>query len=158
MWIRGGRVAAATLTDLYSATVGAIGAMLIPGVFLFVALIIGSLRWIAPWLHTVPKNPLGALLDTLVTAGANDVNGVRFLIAQPDALMDEARGLARQLATQPTRGLGLIKRAMNASAANSLEQQLELEAVLQAEAASTADFDEGVAAFMEKRPPAFTGR
>lgn len=42
----------------------AIGAMLIPGVFLFVALIIGSLRWIAPWLHTVPKNPLGALLDT----------------------------------------------------------------------------------------------
>ena len=42
----------------------AIGAMLIPGVFMFVALIIGSLRWIAPWLHTVPKNPLGALLDT----------------------------------------------------------------------------------------------
>lgn len=42
----------------------AIGVMLIPAVFMFVALIIGSLRWIAPWLHTVPKNPLGALLDT----------------------------------------------------------------------------------------------
>ena len=42
----------------------AIGVMLIPGVFMFVTLVIGSLRWIAPWLHTVPKNPLGALLDT----------------------------------------------------------------------------------------------
>ena len=42
----------------------AIGLMLVPGVFMFVALVIGTLRWIAPWLHTVPKNPLGALLDT----------------------------------------------------------------------------------------------
>ena len=42
----------------------AIGAMLIPAVFIFVAAIVGSLRLMAPWLHTVPKNPLGALLDT----------------------------------------------------------------------------------------------
>lgn len=42
----------------------ALGAMLIPIIFLFVALLIGGIRLIAPWLHTVPENPLGTLLDT----------------------------------------------------------------------------------------------
>jgi membrane protease YdiL (CAAX protease family) len=42
----------------------ALGAALIPAVFIFVAVIVGSLRLIAPWLHTVPQNPLGALLDS----------------------------------------------------------------------------------------------
>lgn len=99
-----------------------------------------------------------AMLGEKVSAAEAQAMGMIWKVVPSAELMGEARGLARQLATQPTRGLGLIKRAMNASAANSLEQQLELEAVLQAEAASTADFDEGVAAFMEKRPPAFTGR
>lgn len=99
-----------------------------------------------------------AMLGDKVSAGDAQAMGMIWKSVPAATLMDEARALARQLATQPTRGLGLIKRAMNASATNSLEQQLELEAVLQAEAASTADFDEGVAAFMEKRSPAFTGR
>ncbi|MDQ3071356.1 MAG: CPBP family intramembrane metalloprotease [Acidobacteriota bacterium] len=42
----------------------ALGLVLVPVVFIFVALIVGSLRLLAPWLHTVPQNPLGALLDT----------------------------------------------------------------------------------------------
>lgn len=42
----------------------AIGAMLVPIVFIFVAVVVGGLRLIAPWLQTVPQNPLGALLDT----------------------------------------------------------------------------------------------
>ena len=66
--------------------------------------------------------------------------------------------LARQLATRPTRGLGLIKRALNASATNGLDEQLALEAQLQAEAGSTADYREGVKAFLEKRAPVFIGR
>ena len=41
-----------------------LGAALIPVVFIFVALVVGGLRFIAPWLQTVPQNPLGALLDT----------------------------------------------------------------------------------------------
>ena len=73
-------------------------------------------------------------------------------------LMDEAMGLARDLAKRPTRGLGLIKRALNASATNGLDEQLALEAQLQAEAGSTADYREGVTAFLEKRPPVFVGR
>jgi 2-(1,2-epoxy-1,2-dihydrophenyl)acetyl-CoA isomerase len=74
------------------------------------------------------------------------------------SLMTEAIALARQLATMPTRGLGLIKRALNASATNGLDEQLALEAQLQAEAGSTADYRDGVKAFLEKRPPVFVGR
>jgi 2-(1,2-epoxy-1,2-dihydrophenyl)acetyl-CoA isomerase len=73
-------------------------------------------------------------------------------------LMDAAHALARELATQPTRGLGLTKRALDAAWANDLEAQLALEAELQSEAARTADHREGVRAFQEKRAPTFTGR
>jgi 2-(1,2-epoxy-1,2-dihydrophenyl)acetyl-CoA isomerase len=75
-----------------------------------------------------------------------------------ERLLDEARGLARQLASGPTRGLGSIKRALAASWANDLDAQLDLERDLQREAGRTADYREGVRAFMEKRPPRFEGR
>jgi 2-(1,2-epoxy-1,2-dihydrophenyl)acetyl-CoA isomerase len=65
--------------------------------------------------------------------------------------------LAKRLAAAPTRALALTKRALAASAGNSLDQQLALEAELQALAAGTADFKEGATAFLEKRPARFTG-
>lgn len=73
-------------------------------------------------------------------------------------LMESAATIARDLATQPTRGLGLIKRALNASMTNDLEAQLTLEAQLQREAGRSADYIEGVRAFQEKRPANFVGR
>jgi len=73
-------------------------------------------------------------------------------------LMSEARELAQRLATGPTRAYALIKQALNASPANTLEQQLALEAKLQREAGRTADFHEGVKAFLEKRTPRYQGR
>ncbi|MCB1373775.1 MAG: 2-(1,2-epoxy-1,2-dihydrophenyl)acetyl-CoA isomerase, partial [Rhodobacteraceae bacterium] len=52
----------------------------------------------------------------------------------------------------------LIKEALRASFGNSLAEQLDLEARLQGEASRTRDFQEGVMAFLEKRPARYEGR
>ena len=72
-------------------------------------------------------------------------------------LPEVALHLAKQLATQATRGFGLTKRAMNASWSNSLDEQLEVEAQAMQEAGRTADYEEGVRAFLEKRKPTYRG-
>jgi 2-(1,2-epoxy-1,2-dihydrophenyl)acetyl-CoA isomerase len=76
----------------------------------------------------------------------------------PDATFEaDSKALAEKLATMPTRGLGLTKRALNASVHNDLATQLGVEEALQTAAAHTADYQEGVAAFLEKRSPVFKG-
>jgi len=84
--------------------------------------------------------------------------GLIWEVVDDDHLLDKAQTLAQHLAKQPTRGLGLMKRAMNASAANDLDQQLDLERDLQREAGRTEDYQEGVSAFLERRPAVFKGR
>lgn len=83
--------------------------------------------------------------------------GLIWRVVEDGELMAEATALARHLARQPTRALALIKQALNASFANTLDEQLDLERALQMKAAATNDFCEGVAAFLEKRPAQFTG-
>lgn len=83
--------------------------------------------------------------------------GMVYRVCSPDTLQQDAMSLATELAAMPTRGLGLTKRALNASLGNDLDAQLELEAELQREAGRTRDFAEGVSAFLEKRTPNFTG-
>jgi len=65
---------------------------------------------------------------------------------------------AAQLAAGPTVTYGHLKTALRASFDNTLEQQLSLEAKLQGKCGQTRDFQEGVVAFLEKRPAAFEGR
>lgn len=84
--------------------------------------------------------------------------GLIYKVYPADTLLEEARKLAEHLATQPTKGLGLIKRALNQSLANDLNTQLEVEAELQALAGKTEDCKEGVQAFLEKRKPNFSGK
>jgi 2-(1,2-epoxy-1,2-dihydrophenyl)acetyl-CoA isomerase len=84
--------------------------------------------------------------------------GLIWKVVDDDKLMSEARALATKLAQGPTIGLGLIKEALNRSLASTLDAQLDSERDLQRIAATSADFREGVAAFLEKRPARFTGR
>ena len=73
-------------------------------------------------------------------------------------LMDEARALAAHLASQPTQALAAIKAAIHEAATGTLDAQLDLEREGQRRLGYTDDYAEGVAAFMAKRSPNFTGR
>jgi 2-(1,2-epoxy-1,2-dihydrophenyl)acetyl-CoA isomerase len=78
-------------------------------------------------------------------------------VVPDDALAEEAAAWAKELAAMPTRGIALSKRLFDRAERATLEEQLELEAQLQAAATQTDDFKEGVAAFLEKRDPRFLG-
>jgi 2-(1,2-epoxy-1,2-dihydrophenyl)acetyl-CoA isomerase len=84
--------------------------------------------------------------------------GLIWRVIDDAELMPEAQKLCAHLATQPTRGLALMKQALNASLGNTLDAQLELERSLQRVAGATEDFREGVKAFLEKRPAKFKGK
>lgn len=79
-------------------------------------------------------------------------------VVPDDRLLDEARDLARRLAAGPTRAYGLTKRAVNRALTLDFAGALEYEAYLQEVAGRTADHQEGVRAFLEKREPRYEGK
>jgi 2-(1,2-epoxy-1,2-dihydrophenyl)acetyl-CoA isomerase len=93
-----------------------------------------------------------------LTAAEAHAWGLVSEVVETDALAERAAALAAELAALPTRGIALTKRLLDHAQTATLEEQLEREAQLQAAATRTGDFREGVAAFLEKRPPRFEGR
>lgn len=83
--------------------------------------------------------------------------GLIWKVVDDEKLMDQAIALAEKLAAGPTKAYALAKQAIQEASVNTLDAQLDLERDLQREAGRTADFREGVAAFLEKRPAAFKG-
>ncbi|MBV8410905.1 MAG: 2-(1,2-epoxy-1,2-dihydrophenyl)acetyl-CoA isomerase [Alphaproteobacteria bacterium] len=114
--------------------------------------------WFLP--HTVGDARARALamLGTSLTAEEAERMGMVWQVVDDAVLMDEARKLARRLAGGPTLSYAAIKKAMNAAATNTLDQQLDLERDSQRLLGRSEDFREGVAAFLAKRPAKFLGR
>ena len=93
----------------------------------------------------------------LSAAEAAEMGMVNHLVTD-DRLEATSAALATKLSRMPTKALGLTKRAMNRGMSSSLAEALAYEAQLQEIAGHTEDHAEGVAAFLEKRPPRFVGR
>lgn len=95
--------------------------------------------------------------DKITAEEADRMNMIYKAVAD-ETFQETVTTFAENLAKMPTRGLGLTKKAVNASFTNDLTSQLALEEKLQTEAGQTYDFKEGVAAFLEKRKPEFKGK
>jgi 2-(1,2-epoxy-1,2-dihydrophenyl)acetyl-CoA isomerase len=98
-----------------------------------------------------------AMLGDKIGATEAERIGMVYKVYDNEEFVGASRALTAVLAQFPTRALAFTKHALNYSAGNSLEAQLDLEDELQQKAAQTRDHGEGVKAFLEKRPAQFKG-
>ena len=114
--------------------------------------------WLLPRLVGAAKAAELALTADPLGAADAERFGLVTRVVPADELAGAAHGLAVRLAAAAPRALALTKRALDAGMDATLDEQLDREAILQGEAGATADHAEGIAAFLERRPPRFTGR
>ena len=98
------------------------------------------------------------MLGDKVTAAEAEKMGMIYKTFADDVFRDESMKLAQTLSLMPTRGLAYTKQALNVSFINDFNTQLEAEDTFQQRAAQTADYKEGVEAFLAKRKPVFKGK
>ncbi len=98
-----------------------------------------------------------ALTNRRLTAEEALQWGIINRVVPDGTVLDEAMKLAAKIAQGPTRAFGITTNLLRDSLNQSLETQMEIEAQAIAEVSKTADAREGMAAFLEKRPPEFKG-
>ncbi len=113
--------------------------------------------WTLPRLVGFQRASALMLLSDKVNAEDAQAMGMVYKVFHDETFLTESIELAETLAQMPTRGLALTKKALNRSFDSTFSEQLLLEDQLQTEAGSTADYREGVAAFLGKRKPVFKG-
>lgn len=118
----------------------------------------GGGTWSLPHLIGEARAKAMALTATPIPAAQAAEWGLIWKSVPNENLMSEARALTEQLANGPTIGLGMTKKAIHAAATNTMDEQLDLEAVSQKTCGETPDYAEGVSAFLQKRPANFTGK
>lgn len=118
----------------------------------------GSSTYYLPRLLGLRRALEMALTNRLLSAQEALAWGLVNRVVPDDQLMEEALKLARQLAAGPTRAFGETKRLLHGSWTTPMETQLEMESQAIARMVESVDGREGVSAFLEKRPPTFTGR
>ncbi|HVF65288.1 MAG TPA: 2-(1,2-epoxy-1,2-dihydrophenyl)acetyl-CoA isomerase PaaG [Casimicrobiaceae bacterium] len=117
----------------------------------------GGTYWLPRLVGTARAKGLAMLGDRL-TAELAEAWGLIWKCVDDDELGQTADALLATLAQAPTRALAAIKQALHAAEHNTLEDQLSLERDTQRTLGYSEDYREGVAAFIAKRPPRFTGR
>lgn len=111
--------------------------------------------WILPRLVGQARAKALMLLGNKLSADKALQCGMIWDVFPDDEFQNQLNGLVETLALEPSSSVRLIKKALNLSQQNSLEQQLNLERDLQREAGKSTNYREGVQAFMQKRQPNF---
>jgi len=114
--------------------------------------------WFLPRMVGMQKAAALAFFGDKLSAKDAVEMGLIYRAVQDDAFAGELEKLEDRLAAMPTRGIGLTKKAFNASWSQPLSEHLTFERDLQMEASQTDDYHEGVSAFLQKRSPNFTGQ
>lgn len=117
----------------------------------------GGTYWLPKLLGRQQANYLAFTGKKLSASEAKNL-GLVADVFEDENFMENAMEVLTQISNLPTKAIYLTKKAFNESYENSLKEQLDVEGILQQEAAETEDFQEGIAAFLEKRKPEYKGK
>lgn len=111
--------------------------------------------YLLPRILGMPRAKVLAMLGDKLPAAEAAQWGLIYKACPPESLLEEAAAICAKLTALPPRALSSIKRVLQSSVDNTLEEQLAMEEQVQAQLGDHADFREGVQAFLEKRKPVF---